>query len=106
MSTLSDFVVSTAHDPAATWMSRQRAYGEADVCPMSAYELIYLVRSVMPPASAFHVQRVAPARPRFVVTTMTPFAASVPYSVAADGPLTISIDSISSGLRSLRRPAV
>src|SRR5690348_13639502 len=39
-----------------------------------------------------------PARPFFVVTTMTPLAASVPYSVAADGPFTISMSSISSGL--------
>ena len=45
----------------------------------------------------------APARPFFVVMTMTPFAAAVPYSVAADGPFTISIFSISSGLRSFTR---
>ena len=38
-----------------------------------------------------------PARPFLVVTTMTPLAASVPYSVAADGPFTISMSSISSG---------
>jgi len=46
---------------------------------------------------------VAPARPFFVVMTMTPFAASVPYSVAADGPFTISMFSISSGLMSFAR---
>ena len=34
---------------------------------------------------------------------MTPFAASVPYSVAAEGPLTISMSSISSGLSVLSR---
>jgi hypothetical protein len=38
-----------------------------------------------------------------VVMLMTPFAASVPYSVAAAGPLMTSIDSISSGLMSSRR---
>ena len=56
----------------------------------------------MPP-SPNTVQRAAPARPFFVVMTMTPFAASVPYSVAADGPFTISSVSISSGLMSLMR---
>jgi hypothetical protein len=35
--------------------------------------------------------------------TMTPLAASVPYSVAADGPRTTSMDSISSGFRSFTR---
>ena len=44
-----------------------------------------------------------PDVPRFVVMTMTPFAASVPYNVAADGPFTTSIDSISAGLMSSRR---
>ena len=42
-----------------------------------------------------------PARPFFVVITTTPFAAFVPYSVAADGPFTISMSSISSGLSEL-----
>ena len=41
--------------------------------------------------------------PRFVVITTTPFAAAVPYSAAADGPFTISMLSISSGLMSLTR---
>jgi hypothetical protein len=41
--------------------------------------------------------------PFFVMMLMTPRAASVPYSVAAAGPLRISIDSISSGLKSLSR---
>ena len=54
----------------------------------------------MPP-SADHVQRVLPARPFLVVMTTTPFAAFVPYSVAADGPFTISMSSISSGLSEL-----
>ena len=49
------------------------------------------------PASPVQVQRALPARPFFVVMTMTPFAASVPYSVAAEGPFTISMSSISSG---------
>src|SRR3954463_5367256 len=34
---------------------------------------------------------------------MTPFAASVPYRVAALGPFNTSIDSMSSGLKSLMR---
>ena len=33
-----------------------------------------------------------PRVPCFVVITITPFAASVPYSVDADGPFRISID--------------
>src|SRR3954468_13074797 len=53
--------------------------------------------------SADQLHFAAPARPFFVVTTITPFAAFVPYSVAADGPFTISMSSISSGLRLLRR---
>src|SRR3954466_7765570 len=57
----------------------------------------------MLPASPYQVQRVGPARPFFVVMTMTPFAASVPYSVAADGPFTISMSSISSGDIVLRK---
>ena len=62
-----------------------------------------MFRSSTAPASPYHVQRVAPAFPFFVVMTMTPFAASVPYSVAADGPFTISMSSISFGSRSLRK---
>src|SRR5256885_13813527 len=57
-------------------------------------------------ASADQFQCVAPARPFLVVMTMTPFAASVPYSVAADGPFTISMSSISSGEKLLRKPNV
>ncbi len=49
----------------------------------------------------FHL--VAPGVPRFVVMRITPFAASVPYSVAAAGPFTISMDSMSSGLMSSSR---
>ena len=47
-----------------------------------------------------------PAFPFLVVMTMTPLAASVPYSVAADGPFTISMSSISSGVKLLRKPNV
>ena len=43
----------------------------------------------------------APPAPRLVKIWMTPAAASVPYSVAAAAPFTISIRSISSGLMSL-----
>src|SRR5206468_1152484 len=45
----------------------------------------------------------AAAAPDFVVIRITPFAASVPYSVEADGPFSTSMDSISSGLMSLKR---
>src|SRR5688572_26373014 len=57
----------------------------------------------MKPCSAYRLQRAGPGRPRFVLITITPLAASVPYRAAADGPLTTSTDSISSGLRSLTR---
>ena len=50
--------------------------------------------------------RALPARPFFVVTTMTPFDASVPYSVAADGPFTISMSSMSSGFNPVEVCAV
>jgi len=45
----------------------------------------------------------APWRPRFVMMWITPFDASVPYSVAAAGPLMTSMLSMSSGLKSLSR---
>src|SRR5689334_5509023 len=48
-----------------------------------------------------NVHRALPARPFRVVTTTTPFDAFVPYNVAADGPFTISMSSISSGLSEL-----
>src|SRR2546425_8535240 len=57
----------------------------------------------MRPCSAYTFQRVAPGLPRFVLMMITPVEAAVPYSAAADGPLTTSIDSISSGLMSLIR---
>src|ERR1051325_10720874 len=40
---------------------------------------------------------VFPTLPRLVLITMTPLAAWVPYRAAADGPLMMSIDSMSSG---------
>ena len=43
----------------------------------------------------------APPAPRLVKIWITPAAASVPYSVAAAAPFTISMRSISSGLMSL-----
>ena len=58
------------------------------------------------PPSTNAFQRVGPGRPRLVRIWITPLAASVPYSAAADGPLTISIDSMSSGLKSLSREGV
>ncbi len=44
-----------------------------------------------------------PDLPRFVVMTIAPFAASMPYSAAASGPLRTVIDSMSSGLMSAAR---
>ena len=44
-----------------------------------------------------------PALPFFVMIWITPAEASAPYSVAAAGPFTTSMLSISSGLRSLKR---
>ena len=57
----------------------------------------------MTPTSLYTLHWGGPAAPRLVRISTTPLAASVPYSVEAEGPLTISIDSISSGLRSFRR---
>src|SRR5262245_7259411 len=79
--------------------------GADGACPHSAYVAGYLFRSSTRPPSPNHVHRVAPARPFFVVMTITPLAACVPYNVAAEGPFTISMSSISSGdivLRKLR----
>src|SRR3954468_23835572 len=66
--------------------------------PKFAYMSWYGTRSSMVRCSAVQFHRVDPAWPFFVVTRTTPFAAFVPYSVAADGPFTISMFSISSGL--------
>src|SRR5438552_11290802 len=57
----------------------------------------------MIPCSAYRLHRAGPGLPRFVLMTTTPFAASVPYSAVADGPLMTSSDSISSGFRSFTR---
>jgi len=57
----------------------------------------------MTPRSANAVQRAGPGLPRFVLMTTTPLAASVPYRAAAEGPLMMSSDSISSGLTSFTR---
>jgi hypothetical protein len=55
------------------------------------------------PFSSNTEMRVVPALPFLVVMRMTPFAASVPYSVAADGPLRTSMVSISDGSMSSKR---
>src|SRR5205814_2845046 len=57
----------------------------------------------MRPRCRYVSQCAAPTRPRLVVITITPFAASVPYSVEADGPFTTSTLSIWFGSMSLRR---
>jgi hypothetical protein len=86
----------------ASW---QRIFRDGFVAswPKFAYMSWYGTRSSTVRPSADHVQRVLPARPRLVVISTTPFAAFVPYSVAADGPFTISMSSISSGFSELRR---
>src|SRR5256885_10034388 len=55
------------------------------------------------PCSAYRFHRALPGAPCLVLITTTPFAASVPYSADAAGPFTTSIDSKSSGFRSLMR---
>src|SRR5690242_17407486 len=77
--------------------------GAAGVWPQFAYCAWYGLRSSIVRVSALKLHFAAPDFPRFVVTTTTPFAALVPYSVAADGPFTISMSSISSGERLLIR---
>ena len=77
--------------------------GAAGVWPQLAYCAWYGLRSLSVRVSPLKLHLVLPERPFFVVMTTTPFAALVPYSVAADGPLTISMSSISSGVRLLRR---
>src|SRR5687768_12903035 len=44
-----------------------------------------------------------PTRPRLVMIWITPVEASAPYNVAAAGPFTSSMDSMSSGSMSCRR---
>src|SRR6476646_8485892 len=77
--------------------------GAAGVWPQFAYCSWYGLRSLIVRVSPLKLHLVLPERPFFVVTTTTPFAAFVPYRVAADGPFTISMSSISSGVRLLRR---
>src|SRR5256714_9252313 len=55
------------------------------------------------PCSAYRFHRALPGSPCLVVISTTPFAASVPYSADAAGPFTTSIDSKSSGFKSLMR---
>ncbi len=65
-----------------------------------------LTRPVLPGGSLIvPVTEVKPpvARPRLVMMLITPAEASAPYSVAAAGPFTTSMDSMSSGERSFRR---
>jgi len=56
------------------------------------------------PASEKKLITGLPTRPRLVVIRITPFAASVPYSVAAEAPFTTSTDSISSGVMFVSAP--
>src|SRR5262245_43787930 len=55
-------------------------------------------------ANLLHARHlVSPGWPRLVVMTITPFAASAPYSVPAAAPFTVSMDSMSLTFRSLSR---
>src|SRR2546427_5805446 len=60
-------------------------------------------RSLSVPPSAYAVHFVGPGRPCLVRNWITPLAASVPYSAAAEGPFTTSTASKSSGLKSFKR---
>ena len=55
------------------------------------------------PRAVNAVKRAAPGVPFLVKIWITPFDASVPYSVAAAGPLMTSIDSMLLGSMSFRR---
>ena len=60
---------------------------------------VSIVQSTWPySALASHWSPWRPLVPFLVMIWITPFAASAPYSVAAAGPFTTSIDSMSSGL--------
>ena len=78
MSTLNDVRLSS--DARALALRDERAAREraGRVVAPRRVRVGYLLRSSTPPPSAYHVQRVSPACPFFVVMTMTPFAASVP----------------------------
>jgi hypothetical protein len=62
---------------------------------------VYVFSLTPPAAKSAHFG--VPCFPRLVVMTMTPLADCVPYSVAAEGPFTISMLSISSGFRLFRK---
>src|ERR1043166_2239027 len=98
-------MLSWRHTPAAT-------AGRAHCCrapvvrfvPYAQYPGLKWSSGRDVPCSLQNCHRGALAVPRLVRMTITPFAASEPYSVAADGPLTTSMDSISYVLKSARRP--
>src|SRR5689334_21370481 len=94
-----EVMLSDVHADAATVAvaMRQRTVWPEALWPQFMYMFWYGFRSCTCPVSVNQLQRVVPERPRRVVITMTPLEASVPYSVAADGPFTISTFSISSG---------
>src|SRR5437762_8217564 len=62
------------------------------------YAVGQVLWSLMTPPWVYRDHCAGPGLPRFVEITITPLAASVPYSVDAEGPRTTSIDSMSSGL--------
>ena len=89
----------TVHVPAAAIHCKHIVGAPASVLPALKYVFGYSFRSLLRPVSLNTRHCAGPARPFLVVTTITPLAACVPYNVAADGPFTTSIDSISSGFR-------
>ena len=60
----------------------------------------------MPSSTEIPNRGFSPARPDLVMIWITPFDASVPYRVAAAGPLIISILSMLSGSMSLIRDTI
>src|SRR3954470_1850555 len=51
---------------------RQLRVDPAGACPQSVYAVGYVLKSLMTPSSPVTEKRVSPARPRFVLMTMTP----------------------------------
>src|SRR5262245_57505110 len=86
--------------PAATLLSAQFDVGEPQPHQWSGNSSAAISLMLL---RMYVFQRAGPGRPRLVAITITPLAASVPYSVVAEGPFTTSMDSMSAGLRSFRR---
>src|SRR4051794_32385745 len=94
--------LSGVQAPEAMVTRMQRVVAPVLDVPQVEYCVRYWLRSRTEPRSPCQLQRALPAWPFLVVITMTPLAASVPYSVAAEGPFTISMSEISSGFSVFR----